>query len=678
MLEKKIRRQVLIPLTLTFLLLVTAFLFTSYRIRVEDYASDLGRHYQQVQKILGSLIADRIQSMTSVVEFIADQERFQAAMRKKDRAALFQHGSALLERLFSRQQITHFYFYDKNGNMVLRVYQPENMTESSPRFTKQQAMSTGTPVSGLELGKVGTFTLRVVYPWKINNELIGYIELGQEIDSLLRELTTITEINFLVFIDKSYLDRTAWEEGMKLLGRWADWDLLPGKVLIDQTVAMPAGAIAKLIAADSVHEKYGSTVEADGRSYRAGSFPLMDAAKRTVGEFVMLQDMTGQIRSFKLFGAQVVGFSLLLSGGLFVFSFRVLGQVDRQLRETRERLRQELENQALTNRKLEVEIAERRRAEESLIGLNEHLEQRVLDRTSELNKLNREIEAGRTALEVAYRDLQAKQATILQQDKMACIGQLAAGVAHDINNPIGFVTGNLEVLRNYGSKILKYVKVQADALRDAATTQQLASVEEARRTLKIDRISDDFEAVTAEALEGADRVKRIVLNLTGFSRINEADARLADIHECLESTIVIVGNELRHKAVVKRDYSGIPALYCHPQQLNQVFMNLLINASHAIDRWGTISIRTWTDGTSVFIAIGDTGCGISPDSLPRIFEPFFTTKESGIGTGLGLSIVHDIITKHGGEIAVESELRKGTVFTIRLPLRGPASETDHA
>jgi signal transduction histidine kinase len=678
MLEKKIRRQVLIPLTLTFLLLVTAFLFTSYRIRVEDYASDLGRHYQQVQKVLGSLIADRIQSMTSVVEFIADQERFQAAMRQKDRAALFQHGSALLERLFSRQQITHFYFYDKNGNMVLRVYQPENMTESSPRFTKQQAMTKGTPVSGLELGKVGTFTLRVVYPWKINNELIGYIELGQEIDSLLRELATITEINFLVFIDKSYLDRAAWEEGMRLLGRWADWDLFPGKVLIDQTVAMPASAVAKLIAADSVHEKYGSTVEADGRSYRAGSFPLVDAAKRTVGEFVMLQDMTDQIRSFKLFGAQVVGFSILLSGGLFVFSFRVLGQVDRQLQETRERLRQELENQALTNRKLEVEIAERRRAEESLIGLNEHLEQRVLDRTSELNKLNREIEAGRTALEVAYRDLQAKQATILQQDKMACIGQLAAGVAHDINNPIGFVTGNLEVLRNYGSKILKYVKVQADALRDAATTQQLASVEEARRTLKIDRISDDFEAVTAEALEGADRVKRIVLNLTGFSRINEADARLADIHECLESTIVIVGNELRHKAVVKRDYGEIPALYCHPQQLNQVFMNLLINASHAIDRWGTISIRTWTDGNSVFIAIGDTGCGISPDSLPRIFEPFFTTKESGIGTGLGLSIVHDIIMKHGGEIAVESELSKGAVFTIRLPLRGPASETDHA
>jgi hypothetical protein len=183
MLEKKIRRQVLVPLTLTFLLLITAFLFTSYRIRIEDYASDLSRRSQRVQKVLDSLIADRIQSMTTALEFICDQERLQAAMQTKNRTVLLEHGSALLERLFNGQQITHFYFYDSAGNMVLRVYQPENTTKSSARFTKQEAMTRGAPVSGLELGKVGTFTLRIVYPWRINNELVGYIELGQEIDA---------------------------------------------------------------------------------------------------------------------------------------------------------------------------------------------------------------------------------------------------------------------------------------------------------------------------------------------------------------------------------------------------------------------------------------------------------------------------------------------------------------
>jgi two-component system NtrC family sensor kinase len=179
------------------------------------------------------------------------------------------------------------------------------------------------------------------------------------------------------------------------------------------------------------------------------------------------------------------------------------------------------------------------------------------------------------------------------------------------------------------------------------------------RTLK-STIIDDFEPVIVEAPR-RDRVKRIVLNL-GFSRVDETDARLADIHECLESTIVIVGNELRHKAVVKKDYGEIPVLYCNPQQLNQVFMNLLINATHAIERWGEISIRTWSDEKSVSISIGDTGCGISPDNLPRIFEPFFTTKESGVGTGLGLRLSRTSYEAMGKLCRERSRAR----FTVRL------------
>lgn len=678
MLERKIRSQVLIPLTLTFIILTASFLYTSYRIRMEDYANGLSQRYHRVQNILRSLIADRTRAMTVIAEFITEQKQFQTAMKRKNREALLMHGSALLERLFTRQQITHFYFYDRDGNIVLRVYQPENTAGSSSRFTKQQAMAEGNPASGLELGGTGTFTLRLFYPWKMNGELIGYIELGQEIDYILQELRTITEIDFLITLNKNYIERGAWLEGMKMLGRNADWDMLPDKVLIDQTVRIPDAIAARFIGSGAVYEKHGSTVEINARTYRAKSFPLIDAGRRSIGDFVMLKDMSEEVTSFRLFIVQVVAFSALLSAGLFVFAFRVLGRVDRRLEETQKRLQQELEKQADTNRKLEVEVAERRRVEESLIGLNEHLEQRVLDRTSELNTLNLEIEASRKALEGAYKDLQAQQATILQQDKMVCIGQLAAGVAHDISNPIGFVTGNLEVLRMYWSKMLQFVTIQNDVVHASGPAKLLAGLEENRRKLKIDHITNDFDAVIAESLEGTDCVNRIVLNLKGFSRMDDTESRLSDIHECLESTIGIVWNELRHKAAVKKDYGAIPLLYCHPQQLNQVFMNLLINASHAIERWGEISIRTWANEQNLFIAIGDTGCGISPENLPRIFEPFFTTKAAGIGTGLGLSIVYDIIKKHRGEIIVESELNRRTVFTIRLPLNGPAPETKHA
>jgi two-component system NtrC family sensor kinase len=160
-----------------------------------------------------------------------------------------------------------------------------------------------------------------------------------------------------------------------------------------------------------------------------------------------------------------------------------------------------------------------------------------------------------------------------------------------------------------------------------------------------------------------------VLNLKSFSRVDQPEQQLADIHECLESTLSIVWNELKYKAVVKKEYGELPPIQCYPQQLNQVFMNLFINAAQALEDHGEIVVRTWQAGESVRISIADTGCGIPPENLGRLFEPFFTTKEVGQGTGLGLSIAYDIVTKqHGGEITVTSEAGKGTVFTIELPL----------
>ncbi|MBE0577665.1 MAG: GHKL domain-containing protein [Desulfuromonadales bacterium] len=668
--NKKIRRKVLVPLTLTFIILIAAFLYTSYRIRTQDYAARLTSRYERVQSILQSLVATHTSSMNSIVAFITDQQRFQNAMLNLDREQLLQHGSLLLDRLYLQQQITHFYFHDRNGHNFLRVYQPENISEAPHRFTMQRAMAEDHPVAGLELGGNGTFTLRLVYPWHVGQELIGYIELGQEIDPILRELKNATDIDFLVTIDKEFLVRNSWEEGMRMLGRSANWNILNDKVLIDQTVTIPEDSAAIILSDDAISQEQGSLIKIEGRTFRGRSFPLQDAAQRTVGDFVLLHDITEDVIAFRTFITQVVAFSLLLSTCLFAFAYRILGRVDKQLADSQDRLQQELENQAKTNEKLEIEVTERRRAEDELTRLNEHLERRVTERTRELHTLNLEIETGRMALEEAYKNLQAQQATILQQGKMACIGQLAAGVAHDINNPIGFVAGNLEVLEDFWKKVVGFVEIQSDALQKNVAGDNLVQVTEARKKLKINYIFEELPAVMAECFEGTDRVNRIVLNLKGFSRIDETEARLADIHECLESTIGIVRNELRYKADLKKHYGQLPQLFCHPQQLNQVFMNLLLNAAQAIERWGEISIKTWADENNIYVAIGDTGGGISPENLTRIFEPFFTTKDTGVGTGLGLSIVYDIIKKHRGEIRVASEVNQGTAFTIRLPLYG--------
>ncbi|ABB33686.1 sensor histidine kinase, Cache_1, HAMP, PAS and PAS domain-containing [Geobacter metallireducens GS-15] len=276
-------------------------------------------------------------------------------------------------------------------------------------------------------------------------------------------------------------------------------------------------------------------------------------------------------------------------------------------------------------------------------------------------------EAKRSALELeqANTELKETQSQMLQREKMASIGQLAAGVAHEINNPMGFITSNLGTLRKYGDKLLEFMAFIAEKAESHLDLRK--EIEAERRRLKIDYVADDLENLITESLEGAERVRKIVADLKSFSRVDEAEYKVVDLTECLDSTINIVWNELKYKATLKKEYGELPPLRCYPQQLNQVFMNLLVNAAHAIETQGEITVRTRSKEGWVSIAIEDNGCGIPDDVMARIFEPFFTTKEVGRGTGLGLSISYDIVKKHGGEITVTSEQGKGTTFVVRLP-----------
>ncbi|MFQ5456119.1 MAG: ATP-binding protein [Nitrospirota bacterium] len=271
-------------------------------------------------------------------------------------------------------------------------------------------------------------------------------------------------------------------------------------------------------------------------------------------------------------------------------------------------------------------------------------------------------------LESAYDELKHTQAQVMQQEKMASIGQLAAGVAHEINNPLAFISSNLSTLTKYSNKLIEFIRIQSEYLESLETTEVAEDFKEKRKKLKIDYIIEDINSLIAESFDGADRVRNIVQNLKSFSRIDEQDYKQADIIECIESTINIVWNELKYKATVKKEYGDIPLTHCYPQQLNQVFMNLLVNASHAIGKQGEIIIKTWHENNSIFISISDTGCGIPEENLNRLFEPFFTTKEVGKGTGLGLSISYDIVKKHKGDIVVHSEVGKGTTFTVKIPV----------
>jgi two-component system NtrC family sensor kinase len=271
-------------------------------------------------------------------------------------------------------------------------------------------------------------------------------------------------------------------------------------------------------------------------------------------------------------------------------------------------------------------------------------------------------------LEKAYRELKATQTTIVHQEKMASIGQLAAGVAHEINNPMGFISCNLGTLGKYQAKLGEFARILTETVESTHNEDALRILGESRKALKIDFVMEDGTELIKESLEGAERVRTIVQNLKSFSRVDESECKSADINECLESTINIVWNELKYKANLVRELGDIPMTRCYPQQINQVFMNLLVNASQAIEKQGEIKVKTWHDHASIYASVSDTGCGIPESVRTRIFEPFFTTKEVGKGTGLGLSITYDIIKKHKGDIHVESEPGNGTTLTIRLPI----------
>lgn len=318
------------------------------------------------------------------------------------------------------------------------------------------------------------------------------------------------------------------------------------------------------------------------------------------------------------------------------------------------------------------DIGDRKRAEKAIQQLNEELEQRVFARTQELVTTNQELRLVSEQLEGAFSELKSTQSRMLQQEKMASIGQLAAGVAHEINNPTGFIISNLNSLRKHTNKVINFTQIQAAALEkllvNAAAQQIFDDVMEQKKSLKLDYILEDLDNLIQESLDGAERVKKIVQELKSFSRLDASDFKSEDINEGLESTIKIVWNELKYNAIVKKEFGEIPRTICNLGQLNQVFMNILVNAAQAIETQGEITIRTSRDTDYIYVTISDTGSGIPADKLNRIFEPFYTSKEVGKGTGLGLSIAYDIVKKHNGEIQVESEIGKGTTFTLLLPI----------
>lgn len=337
------------------------------------------------------------------------------------------------------------------------------------------------------------------------------------------------------------------------------------------------------------------------------------------------------------------------------------------------------------------DVTKRKEAEENLHRTQLELENLVARRTEQLAQANRRLEEDIRKQEEAEAELLRRNAELMelntkltqaqeqlvQSEKLASIGQLAAGVAHEINNPIGYIFSNFGTLEHYLAGVFDMLAAYEKAESAITSPEVCRELEETKERVELSYLREDIPVLMNESKEGIARVRKIVQDLKDFSRVDaHQEWQWADLHRGIDSTLNIVANEIKYKADVIKRYGDIPEVECLSSQINQVVMNMVVNAAHAMtgEARGTITISTGADGSHAWIEIADTGSGMPKEILSRIFDPFFTTKPVGKGTGLGLSLAYGIVQKHRGRIDVESEVGKGTTFRVVLPIRHPREE----
>ena len=317
------------------------------------------------------------------------------------------------------------------------------------------------------------------------------------------------------------------------------------------------------------------------------------------------------------------------------------------------------------------DVTTRKKVEQEIVKSEEEVKQKNKDLIKNQGKLSNTIKD----LQQAHLTLKETQEQLIQSEKLALLGQLAAGIAHEINNPVGFISSNIEVLEKY-IKSYARVQMQIDLLLKEVSVKNFENISFLTKNIKkvekdenMDFINEDIHMLLDESKRGTDRIKSIVNNLGVFARKDKQQMKLNKLEDILNGTINIIGSDFKYKCKVKKKYQKIPLIICNAEKLGQVFLNIIMNAAQSIKTKGEVCVKTYKKNNHVCVEISDTGEGISKENIRKMFDPFFTTKDPGKGTGLGLSISYDFVKQHGGEMSVDSVLGKGTTIKVMFPLK---------
>lgn len=631
--HRKIRVPVFVPLSLAIMVLLASSIIGAYWIQWRNHIDRVQTKIEGTHLLYERCLEEDSQMMNGLLGFIKERRDLQGAWLEQNRSKLLEDAKPIFDEIHSKYKITHLYFTRPDKTCFLRVHNPPQYDDLITRATMLKAAAEKKPVWGIELGKYGTFTLRVVHPWFIDGKLTGYIELGEEIEHILPILKDVFDVEFFVIIDKKYLVRSDWEEGMRLMGRNnADWNFLADRVVVDTTF--------KNLSDKSLHsmkeilgrnDKTLFDTSLEGRNYKGGFIPLIDAGGRVVGNFAIIKDITETQAALRIFLAVLTVIWIAVGTILCMLFYLYIRRVESRLTNVYLDMHDQIEKRKQAEEKLqqaysEVELEVQKRTAELSTEVGEHKKDEI-----KLQKLNEDLKHMVDRLTTANRELE----------------QFAFITSHHLLEPV--------------RKISTFGKLLADSLAD--------------------KLNDDQNENLNFMVDGANKIAQMVKGLKLYMESSVERMEFEDIdlnllveqvknYEAAEEFARTNGTILVPQRLPT--VAGCPAQIC--RVLHQLITNGLKFCKDGV--LPEIVVRAYKESENmVRIEVEDNGIGIRQEYLKDLFSPFkrLHTERNYEGIGIGLTISKKIIEKHSGQIGARSVYGRGTVLWFTLPLATAAA-----
>jgi len=618
---------ILAPLFVAITVLLAIFTLAIYRLQQQHISDDVRMRLDSSDSYFNKLLFADARLIGEITHFVKDNPDIQNAWLAKDRNTLLTLTAPIFEKLRQDYRITHLYFIDTNSTCFLRVHNPPRFGDHIERFTLKSTADTAKPYWGIELGQYGTFTLRVVQPWFVNNTLTGFIEFGEEIDHISPQLKETLNVDLVFLINKSLLSRENWQEGLKMMGRTGDWNLMPNCVIADSTMSdIPPEFIKFARLPHEEHRNHILTAKLNGSTFSAGLVKLSDAAAREVGDILVIKNITKEQAALQKLLAVAAIASFLIVSLLVSFFYIHIAGIEKHIIEAHTSLAAEIEKR----KEIEAELRKHR----------DNLEELVNTRTSELQEINAQLQQ-----EAAQRTETEKSLAKVNDDLQFTVAQLSSSnkhlrefdhlAAHDLKTPLrGIGTLAQWLLKDYYDKFDDYGREQVNLL-----------VKRVRRM---------------------DNLINAILQYSTIAR-NKQNEGQVDLNPLIKSVIADIKPTPNITITVNQN---LPVLMCEEEQITQVLYNLVANAVKFMDKPdGLITIDFEDEKYFWKFSIADNGPGIEPQHFERIFRLFQTLsdREEAESAGIGLTIAKKIVELYGGKIWLTSTVGVGSTFFFTLP-----------